>query len=86
MRLIDADIANRWMERNNSFIDSHILKAIPTIDPLDVLGICRCKECIFFKYNDVNEPYCISIHGLPTPKETDYCSFGKRKGNSNETN
>ena len=32
MRLIDADVADKWMRQNNSFIDAAILKAIPTID------------------------------------------------------
>lgn len=49
MRLIDADVANKWMKSNHAFIDSYILKAIPTIDPVKALGICRCKDCIYSK-------------------------------------
>ena len=41
MRLIDADVADKWMRQNNSFIDSAILKAIPTIDAVPVV---RCRE------------------------------------------
>lgn len=36
MRLIDADVADKWMQQNNAFIDSAILKAIPTIDAVPV--------------------------------------------------
>ena len=42
MRLIDADVADKWMQQNNAFIDSAILKAIPTIDAVPVV---RCREC-----------------------------------------
>ena len=51
MRLIDADVANRWMERNGTYIDTEILKAIPTVDAVLVV---RCKDC---KYNDEGENY-----------------------------
>ena len=37
MRLIDADVADKWMQQNNAFIDSAILKAIPTIDAVPVV-------------------------------------------------
>lgn len=86
MRLIDADVANIWMKRNNAFIDSNILKAIPTINPLDALGVCRCKDCIHLEYNQENEPYCNHRCGLSDPKETDYCPYAKRKESNNETN
>lgn len=42
MRLIDADVADKWMRQNNAFIDAAILKAIPTIDAVPVV---RCREC-----------------------------------------
>ena len=37
MRLIDADVADKWMKQNNAFIDFAILKAIPTIDAVPVV-------------------------------------------------
>ena len=43
MRLVDADVADKWMRQNNSFIDAAILKAIPTIDAVPVV---RCRECV----------------------------------------
>ena len=39
MRLIDADVADKWMRQNNSFIDAAILKAIPTIDAVPELDV-----------------------------------------------
>lgn len=49
MRLIDADVADKWMQQNNAFIDSAILKAIPTIDAVPVV---RCRECTHYKICD----------------------------------
>ena len=43
MRLVDADVADKWMQQNNAFIDAAILKAIPTIDAVPVV---RCRECV----------------------------------------
>ena len=41
MRLIDADVAERWIEQNEASIDRYILKAIPTVDAVPVV---RCKD------------------------------------------
>ena len=46
MRLVDADVADKWMQQNNAFIDSAILKAIPTISAVPVV---RCRECTHYK-------------------------------------
>lgn len=51
------------------------------IDPLDALGICQCKYCIHFNYNNENEPYCNNKYGLSDPKETDYCPYARKKEN-----
>lgn len=45
MRLVDADVADKWMRQNNAFIDAAILKAIPTIDAVPVV---RCQECRYY--------------------------------------
>lgn len=92
-RLIDA---NSLIEKinyvyyDNEKISIHtitgcILQEIssPTIDPLDALGICQCKDCIHFRHNIENEPYCINRYGLNDPKETDYCPYAKRKEYNN---
>ena len=74
-RLIDADVADKWMQQNNSFIDSAILKAIPTIDAVPVV---RCRECKHW----LPRQGCSGCHhrrGLWEPQEDDYCSHGERK-------
>lgn len=99
MRLIDADIClsklkPHSLEDEEWYLTCGIVKRLihdainntPIIDPLDALGICRCKDCIHLSYNNENEPYCNNRYGLSDPKETDYCPYAKRKGNSNETN
>lgn len=45
MRLIDADVASRWMEQNEAYMDAEILRAIPTVDAVPVV---RCKDCIHY--------------------------------------
>ena len=81
MRLVDADVADKWMRQNNAFIDAAILKAIPTIDAVPVV---RCKECKF---------YTLLGHCLVHSQEPDqygpgfivemlpdaFCSYGKRR-------
>lgn len=72
MRLIDADVANRWMERNGAYIDTEILKAIPTVDAVPVI---RCKDC---KYHDDGECY-IYCRALKTkcPNDSEFfCKYG----------
>lgn len=49
MRLIDADVAERWMVQNEAVMDIAILKAIPTVDAVPVV---RCKDCAYFGLND----------------------------------
>ena len=78
MRLIDADVADKWMRQNNAFIDAAILKAIPTIDAVPVV---RCRECKHYK--DLGTYYrlmdCTHRDGLTNPYEDDFCSYGQRK-------
>ena len=59
MRLIDADVASRWMEQNEAYMDAEILRAIPTVDVVPVVhgrweyspqtintyGQLRCSIC-----------------------------------------
>ena len=71
MRLVDADVADKWMRRNNAFIDAAILKAIPTIDAVPVV---RCRECIH-RNGTPGQPniLCGQMH------DDDFCSYGQRK-------
>lgn len=76
MRLIDADVANRWMERNGAYIDTEILEAIPTVDAVLVI---RCKNC---KYHDEGEHY-IYCRALKTKCPNDaefFCKYGEPEG------
>ena len=69
MRLIDADVADNWMQQNNAFIDSAILKAIPTIDAVPVV---RCKDCIHLGF-------CGEATNLEVMGFYGFCSRGQRK-------
>ena len=73
MRLIDADVAERWMMQNEAVIDIAILKAIPTIDAVPVV---RCKNCEYFGTNDENVPYCVNPFGLNDPEPNGFCNYG----------
>ena len=74
MRLIDADVANRWMERNGAYIDTEILKAIPTVDAVLVV---RCKDC---KYHDEGEyfDYCCALKTKCPDEGEFFCKYGDR--------
>ena len=76
MRLIDADVAERWMMQNEAVIDIAILKAIPTIDAVPVV---RCKNCKSFGTNDENVPYCVNPFGLDDPEPNGFCNYGRKK-------
>lgn len=76
MRLIDADVAERWMMQNEAVMDIAILKAIPTIDAIPVV---RCKNCEYFGTNDENVPYCFNPFGLDDPEPNGFCSYGRLK-------
>lgn len=73
MRLIDADVAERWMVQNEAAMDIAILKAIPTVDAVPVV---RCKDCEYFGMNDENVPYCFHPFGLDDPKPNGFCNYG----------
>ena len=76
MRLIDADVADKWMQQNNAFIDFAILKAIPTIDAVPVV---RCRECVHNHPEFVgNETQWCELCRT-TINLDDFCSQGQRK-------
>ena len=85
MRLVDADVADKWMRQNNAFIDAAILKAIPTIDAVPVV---RCRECRHSSLPSgftqrYGEPGTLSCHFGPCNRRNvngnDFCSYGQRK-------
>ena len=69
MRLVDVDVADKWMRQNNAFIDAAILKAIPTIDAVPVV---RCKDCIHLGF-------CGEATNLEVMGFYGFCSRGQRK-------
>ena len=83
MRLIDADVADKWMQQNNAFIDFAILKAIPTIEAVPVV---RCRECEYYDENGdcISLDLRIGIHSDTinydfSPDPDFYCAYGRRK-------
>ena len=83
MRLVDADVADKWMRQNNAFIDAAILKAIPTIDAVPVV---RCRECEYYDENGdcISLDLRIGIHSDTInydfcPDPDFYCAYGRRK-------
>ena len=82
MRLVDADVADKWMRQNNAFIDAAILKAIPTIDAVPVV---RCRECTHYKICDEwknGKRMLCEIHHhsyLDHDGDNHFCSWGQRK-------
>ena len=83
MRLVDADVADKWMRQNNAFIDAAILKAIPTIDAVPV---ARCRECENYDENGdcISLDLRIGIHSDTInydfcPDPDFYCAYGRRK-------
>ena len=82
MRLIDADVADKWMRQNNAFIDAAILKAIPTIGAVPVV---RCGECSKKNKNicplvlvqfDRNMKQVLVQKPVP---DDFFCAYGQRK-------
>lgn len=77
MRLVDADVAMCWMEQNEAFIDSQILRAIPTVDAIPII---RCKDCAYFHPYPFEPSYGSCKYHLgpdlqwEEKKEMDYCS------------
>lgn len=88
MRLIDADVADKWMQQNNAFIDSAILKAIPTIDAVPVV---RCRECKHFNlitHECENELLSTDHEGGASYSlnfyDDDFCSYGELRETSHD--
>lgn len=79
MRLIDADVASRWMEQNDAYMDAEILRAIPTVDAEVVV---RCKDCKHYGMGACLKIYSDgNVHSAAWQgrKPEDFCSYGERK-------
>lgn len=77
MRLIDADVADKWMQQNNAFIDSAILKAIPTIDAVPVVRCRECKYLIAVKADNGDAMQVCNRTKSPVCFD-DFCSYGEK--------
>lgn len=71
MRLIDADVASRWMEQNEAYMDAEILRAIPTVDAVPVV---RCKDCKYAYINPSGAILCSS--SMQMKKQDGFCDYG----------
>lgn len=81
MRLIDADVASRWMEQNEAYMDAEILRAIPTVDAVPVV---RCKDCKHLRVRNQKDIYTfcpktgIVFWQFEKDTRTSFCSYGER--------
>lgn len=77
MRLIDADVASRWMEQNEAYMDAEILRAIPTVDAVPVV---RCKDCKYAQndYDGFSTTVGCNMLKCATGWHS-FCSYGERK-------
>ena len=77
MRLIDADVANRWMEQNEAYMDAEILRAIPTVDAVPVV---RCKDCkyAYIKSFSAASGIVFCSSNMKAMQQDDFCSYGER--------
>jgi len=78
MRLIDADVASRWMEQNEAYMDAEILRAIPTVDAVPVV---RCKDCKYAYINSFSAASGVALcsSSAKVMQQDDFCSYGERK-------
>lgn len=66
----------RWNDAKYS-----VLKEIAEAPDADVVEVVRCKDCEYCKYNISAEVFKCDRRGLlETVTPTDFCSWGKPKG------
>ena len=79
-RLIDADALEDSL--GISDMDIYAKESIREAPTIDAVPVVRCKDCIYYEIDKDYEPYCNHVtHGIPYPKEDDFCSYGERKEN-----
>ena len=91
MRLIDADalkrraITVRFFGKDIMMVSTSEIDDAPTIDAVQVV---RCKDCVYFHNGDCyngNFPIKGDLANVYFDmKETDFCSYGERKGGDSE--
>lgn len=86
MRLIDADWVlehtktyelsdEDWSVTGGTAIRL-IYNAIDNAPTVDAVPVVRCEDCIYFRLNDENVPYCVNPFGLDDPKPDGFCNYG----------
>ena len=84
MGFIDEDIFKTLLNEQLSYGAEDIVAAVyaalqdtPTVDAVKVVN---CKDCLWYEKGKDYEPYCNHpSHGIPYPKDDDFCSYGERR-------
>jgi hypothetical protein len=77
-KLVDCSL-NKKIKKTLAFIEMcDAIKECPKID------IVQCKECEYWETDKYCEPYCNLSPMMIGTKANDFCSYGKRKENTNE--
>ena len=58
--------------------------AIEYLPEADVVEVVRCKDCEYWENGKYYKPYCDLSPMMINTKANDFCSYGKRKENTNE--
>ena len=88
-RLIDADeLRGRIIAFstgcNTTYLTvANIVMMINKADTVDAVPVLRCKDCKYYNPDEF-ECGCDFAGGLPYVKADDFCSFRKRKEESND--
>lgn len=76
MELIERDAAIDTLEKHGVATDfgTHLLRHMPTIDPIHAAGGCYCRECRYYDEFD-----CPASSNGYTYLWVKYCGYGKPK-------
>ena len=85
MRLIDADALEKYL-LERGFYPALVKAAIKKAPSVDAESVVRCKDCRYWQYNNGGYPNkkC-RWREDETPDADDFCSYGERKEDENET-
>ena len=83
MRLIDADKLKEKAiadpDDGEYFVYCQDIDEAPTVDAVPVV---RCRECRYYAVSGATTSFCIHPGGMKFTSDSDYCSRGKRRGQS----
>lgn len=86
-RLIDANaLAENWFYTNDTgtqVVELLEIEQAPTVDAVEVVHCCDCKNCTAFQYSaDLEAMLTCCYHSFRLVDPTDYCVWGERKDNA----